>query len=99
MANTLNGNTLYLDTTSSNGLIRKNVKVSYIIFRAALVSDELILKDGSSSGTVKVPLRADTSNQTLFVDLSNSPIVFPNGVYVDTLSANSVATLVIQGSQ
>lgn len=93
MANARNGNTVYIDATGDAD-IRKNVRVAHIFFTPNLANDQLVLKDGSTSGAIKFSCKGATAEATVHFDLSSTPIFFPNGIYVATLDASGVALLV-----
>lgn len=92
MANIRNANTYYIDGTASN-LALKSVKVTHVIISASSATAILVLKD-VTSGNIKFDGRVATSGESRTFDLSDNPIVFPNGIDPTTVT-NCVATLVI----
>lgn len=96
MANAKNGNTLSIDATGS--LTTNPTRVAYITFTPDAANDQLVLKDGSTSGAIKWSCKGATAKHTEFYDVSYSPLFFPNGIYVATLSASGVAILVTTSS-
>ena len=98
MANTLNGNTWYVDTqyvSASDDLDVKNLLVDYIFVTATAASAQVVLIDPSNSA-VKFDLRVETADHTEAFSFEKNPIRCPNGLRVQTLT-NAVATIV--GSQ
>jgi len=92
VANVRNLNTDYVDSTGTLNS-GKAAKVVYIIVTATSASAVLLLTDTASGNPKKLNLRVADANSTQVFDFSNSPIVFPNGVRVETLT-NAVATVV-----
>jgi hypothetical protein len=92
MANQKNGNSLSIDATGS--VTTNPTRVAYIAFTPNAANDQLVLKDGSTSGAIKWTCKGATAEHTEFYDLSYSPLFFPNGIYVATLDASGVAILV-----
>ncbi len=92
MANVEIANTWYVDATGQL-TTNKNTLVAGIVLTSNGAGDVIILKESSSSGT-KVKVAAQAANQTVHLDLSDAPMVFANGIYVDTLTASAVATLI-----
>ena len=96
MANLLNGNTFYIDATSPD-LDRKQVLVTYIALTATGANAILVLSDVGTAPQKKLELRVATSGTTQLFRFTDSPVLFPNGISVTTLT-NAVATLVIKNS-
>ena len=103
MANVLNSNSWYIDTASSAGtastfLAEDNIQVTHIVFCSKLAADSIVLADKSATaaaaGSTKMKIVADAAEQTVYIDLADHPLVFPNGVWVVSLSPNAVCTLV-----
>jgi len=94
MAIVTNGNSAKVDAT---GVVidRKNVKLTCVIFTPNASGDSITLTDGNG-GDEKVTFEAD-STATVMFDLSNSPLLFPNGIYCSAISASSKATLIGMG--
>ncbi len=92
-----NGNTVYVDTTGATGC-PAGTKLAYVTFTPDAANDQLVLKDGSTSGTIKFSAKGAVAKDTVVFDFSFSPIFFPNGIYVATLSSSGVAVLVTTGS-
>lgn len=92
MANTRSGNTYYVDATGDL-LTNKGIRVKAIIITPSGANGGIVLKDQvtlSPKGTWTVP----TSSQTTLFDLSESPLVFPNGINVGTVTT-ATAILVL----
>lgn len=93
MANAHNGNTLSIDTAGAIGP-GKNVKVACIIASVTGAAPVLILLDGS---TVKLDLTLIASTVPQVFDLSGSPMYFPNGVTVGTITNCKATLITVQG--
>jgi hypothetical protein len=92
VANAVNGNTIYVDTGSSDLLTQKNIKVTHILFTPTANSNaSAVLED--VGGTTKLQLEWNTNEQTQHYRFQDSPLVFPNGVRIGTLS-NATLTIV-----
>lgn len=91
MANAVQGNTIYIDST---GDVRTTpTKVYMIVVTATAASCVLALADAGSS-VAKINLRVVTSGASQLFDFSANPLFFPNGIEVTTIT-NGVATLVL----
>ena len=104
MANVLNGNTFYIDTTSAAGTTTSYVDSKDILVESYIVSatsnGSIILYDLKKengafvAGDIKMKLSATAySTNAFFMD--GCPVKFPNGIWADT-DAGVVATLVIK---
>ncbi len=95
MANAVNGNTMKMDTTG-DVLIRKNILITSLVVVATANSAIFELQDSDGSTFVdKIRVDVDVANKTEPLDLVNSPIVFPNGVRVKTVT-NCEATAIFK---
>ena len=97
MANTLNGNTFYIDTqgsTSDHDLVRKQALVVYVTVTATAANGRIVLSDVGAAPIIKMDLRVPVSGATEIFRFAEKPITFPNGIRVSTLT-NAVATVVI----
>lgn len=95
MANAQTTGKIYLDST---GLVTDaRVKVSAIIFTPSAANDQLILRE-TETGANCVALQSATAKTTMHFDFSLTPIVFGNGLYVQTLSTGATATLITTSS-
>lgn len=92
MANAQNSNSFYIDSTGSLTTI-KNQRVCSITFTAAAADDTIVLKDTDTSGALKIKVQAATAKQTFQIPF-DPPIVFPGGIYVSTITAGAIATIV-----
>lgn len=99
MANARIGNSIYIDSTGTvTGSTEKNVLVSYVIVTATAASAILKLEDPSITvNNIKLDLRVATSGATQVFDFSTTPVVFPNGVAVDTIT-NATAMVVLKSA-
>ena len=91
MANVRNSNTYFIDATGS--VTAKNIKVVGVIFTASGAA-QLIVKD-VTTGATKLDLKATAANISQHFILDQSPIVFPNGIDVTTVT-NCTATLILE---
>jgi len=96
MANLLNGNTFYIDSTSPD-LERKQALVVYIALTATASNAIMVLSDVGAAPQKKLELRVAGAGTTQLFRFTDSPVLFPNGISVTTLT-NAVATLVIKNS-
>lgn len=95
MANTPRTNTIYIDTNAEQ-VYNGRCKVAYIIHTASGANDQIVLRDGDgNTDPLKLSIKNPTANATMTIDLSSSPIIFQDGIYVSTLSAGSVCTLIL----
>lgn len=95
MANTRSGNIISIDTASSQVTSDLNLKIASILFTSSAAGDTLELRE-SSSGATKVFVKNGTANDTAQF-IFDTPIVFSQGIYVQTLSTSARAILVLVG--
>jgi len=95
MANIRNANTFYVDATGN--LTVPNIKVFYITITSTANSAVVVIKD-VTTGALKFDLRIATAGDPVRLNYSDSPLVFPNGIDVTTLT-NAIVTFGIQESQ
>jgi hypothetical protein len=95
LANTLNGNTWYIDTAhaSADDDLSGTFFVFYIVVTATGANAVLELADAGDTVMSKIKLGVATSGASQTFRFDNFPIRFPNGIRVKTLT-NAVATLV-----
>ena len=94
MANAINGNSVYVDTTGALDISKpQNVKVTGVILTATAASAQLVLQDNASTAVNKLDVRVATDESSQFFDFSMTPIVFPNGIKVSALT-NALATII-----
>jgi hypothetical protein len=91
MANATRSNKIYIDSTGAVATVRK--KIAYIIFTPDAANDVLAIRETSSDQDI-VYIRAATAKDTQVYDFSYAPLVFQNGVYIQTLTSGAKATLV-----
>lgn len=94
MANTLNGNTWYVDTAhaSDSDDLSGSYFVVYIVVTATSANAIIELAD-ADSGVSKIKLGVETAGKSELFKFEELPLRFPNGIQVKTLT-NAVATLV-----
>lgn len=91
MANARTGNKIFIDSTGS--ITDSSVKIAYIIFTPNSANDEFLLQE-TSSGASCLYFRAATAKDTKVYDFSRKPVVFNNGVYVQTLTLGAKAMII-----
>ncbi len=97
MANVQNGNSFYVDSTGAL-TTSKNVRVSQIVFTPAAANDQMILKNEGTSGALKIKIRGSTANETTSIQFT-TPLIFPGGIYVDTVTSGALATIITTGGE
>lgn len=104
MANVLNGNTFYINESSDSGtgesyIDKKGVKVIGILAFSDATTDTIKIYDKASgsaaAGALKLSLDFATAKDEHHFDLSGTPILFPNGIWV-ALTGSPEITLIIQ---
>jgi hypothetical protein len=90
VANVRSGNSHYVDST---GVLASNdVRIVAVVVTATAAN--AIVAIGDEAGTTdKLNLRVATSGASQVFDFSSTPIYFPNGVKVTTLT-NAIATVI-----
>lgn len=93
MANVVNSNTIYIDSTGdiSN---TANISVVSITMTTSAAGGSLTLRD-QTTGDNKISLKIATDEQSEKFPYEDAPIVFPNGINVNAISG-AVATLVVR---
>lgn len=97
MANVQSSGSYYVDSTGSL-TTTKNIRVSQIIFTAAAGNDQMILRTDGVAGPLKIKVRAATANDTMTIPF-NPPLIFPAGIYVDTITSGALATIITTGGE
>jgi len=92
VANSRSGNIFYVDSTGEL-TTDSSIKLIGILFTTDNANDALVLRE-SSGGTNKLSIKHVTADDTKFIDLSTTPILFARGIYVTTLTSGAVATLI-----
>jgi hypothetical protein len=94
LANTATSTVIFVDT-GSEALNAVPTRLVGIILTAteAQQSSELILQENSTAKETKIHLI--TYTPSLHIDLKDTPILFTNGIYVDTMD-DGVATLIVE---
>lgn len=96
MAIARNGNSVYVDTTGAATGTETDIRLAGIVFTSDAAADELVLKNGDTSGALKISVKAALADETVHVDLSSTPITFPDGIFVATCTSGAKATLIIK---
>lgn len=106
MANIQNGNTFYVDaassTTAGTYVQAKDVKVLAIYFTGTGAGDSVVIHDLKSftdggtpaAGALKIKVTTDAANKPIHLDLGDTPVRFPNGIWIASITASAVATLI-----
>ncbi len=103
MANIRNGNTFYIDAASStsvNGsyIEEPNLRVKQIIFVTSSTSQSLLISDkhpvDEGAGSSKISLAEPASGITVDVTFPE-PVIFPNGIWINSISSGATVTMVI----
>lgn len=92
MANVIRGNKILLDTASA-AVTTQRTKVAYILFTPNAANDELALKE-TASDDVCFYIRGAVAKQTQIYRMAEVPVLFNNGIYVETLTSGAKAILV-----
>lgn len=95
MANVIRGNKIYIDSTGS--VTTQRVKIAYILFTPDAAHDELVLRETASDSDTFY-LRQDTAKDTKMYDFSLAPLVFNNGLYIQTLTAGAKCVIITTSS-
>lgn len=96
MANVVNGNTIKIDSTGVIVMNNKNILVTCIIVASTADAAVFELQDSDGSTDVdKIRIGIKEADDTKAFEISNAPIVFPNGIKVKTVT-NCEATLVFK---
>ncbi len=94
MANARTGNKIFIDSTGAAiAGVNQPVKVAYILFTPAAADDELLVKE-TSSGENCLYFRSTIAKTTMFFDFSYAPILFNNGIYIETLTSGAKAVFI-----
>jgi hypothetical protein len=91
MANAIRGNKIYIDSTGSVTTTR--TKVAHILFTPDAASDQMILRESSSDSDCFI-IRGATAKETIHISMEQVPMVFSNGIYVQTLTSGAKAVIV-----
>lgn len=91
MANATRANKIYVDSTGLASASR--TKIAYILFTPAANNDSIVLRETADDVDV-LKIAGSVAHQTTLFRLGEVPMVFGNGVYVQSLSSGAVATLV-----
>jgi len=93
MANVIKTNTINVDSTGEIFAANvTNIKVNSIIYTPDLANDSMVITD-ITSGAVYLTLKGAVAKDTLHF-IFEIPIVFPAGLFINSLSANGTATIV-----
>lgn len=91
MANARIANKIFVDSTGS--IVTNTVKVTYILFTPGAASDELTLRE-TADGPDCFHVRGATAHDTLYYRFDVAPLVFSNGIYVQTITSGAKAVIV-----
>lgn len=96
MANARLGNIIYIDATGSVSTDR-NTRVIGILFTTAAAGDNVILRE-SASGSDKINIKHATDEDTKYIRLDASPIIFGTGIYCQTITSGAKLMLIVSQS-
>lgn len=96
MANVRNSNSFFIEDTGLS-LDVIGIRVTHIVLTSTNTGALFVLSD-NSTGAVKIKMAIAADKTMEFLDLSDNPIVFPNGIDPTTVT-NCVATLMVQESR
>lgn len=91
VANNRSANKILIDATGV--AVEGIVKVAYILFTPNSANDEILIRD-TASGDDSFYLRAAVAKDTKYFDFSRAPLVFANGIYIQTLTSGAKAVIV-----
>ena len=94
MANEISTNTAYVDTGSSE-ISSDPTRLKGVIITAVGGAAQVILQDNRAVKANVMDVRIPSTDPTLHINLSLSPVMFANGIFVGTLS-NAVVTLILE---
>lgn len=92
MANGRFGNKIWIEETGTV-VSGKPVKVAYILFTPDATSDQMVLRE-TSSGSDCFFVRGAVAKDTICLDFHARPIIFQNGIHVQTLTSGAKAVLI-----
>lgn len=102
MAAIVNGNTVYFEVADANStpISDKNVMVVGILISSSGGVGEAFLGDNISAASYPTKLHLDiATNTTNYLDLSNNPVIFPNGIRIKGITGSPAVTLIIRRPQ
>ena len=95
MANQRNGNMIYVDTTDSTFSADRVLLSVILLANHATAVGAVTLQNNSASPTTLMTLQVDPEiEKTKHFNFADSPLLFPDGIKITTLS-NAVITLII----
>jgi hypothetical protein len=100
MANAWAGNTIFCDTASASFAV-PNIRIVGIIVRTNGGDARVTLGDNNSGRSYPTVLDFSVPSATLIyhLDLSQSPILFPSGIRIKTLTTCTVCIITDRNSQ
>ena len=91
MANVQSGPLIFVD--SAGELTASSTLVSYIVFTPNTALDSINLR-GSATGPDILFLRAAVAKDTQIYDFSFKPLVFTNGIFIESITSGAKATII-----
>lgn len=91
MANAQRGNKILIDSTGQ--VTTSNTKVVHALFTPGSAGDEVVLSEAEGDADIFV-IRASAAKNTLHFRFEVRPLLFPNGVYVSSISSGAKLSLI-----
>lgn len=91
MGNTRLSNKIYIDSTGE--VIDTTVKIAAILFTPDAAGDQMVLRETQDGADIFI-VRGAVAKDTLMFHFNDIPMVFQNGIYVQTLTSGAKAVLV-----
>lgn len=104
MANVRSGNSFYVDSASSANssqsyIAQTQTLVTEIVFTSNATGDALVICDVApgttpAQGANKITVKNNLANDTKVLRFYDTPVLFPNGIWIASISSGAVATLI-----
>lgn len=91
MANVIRANKILVDTT---GLVTsQKTKIAYVLFTPNAANDEFAIRETENDVDIFY-IRGATAKQTQIYRFEEVPMVFGNGIWIETLTSGAKAILI-----
>lgn len=94
MANVRVGNKIMIDSTGT--VLTNPIRIVHILFTPDAANDQLVLRE-ESGGSDCFFIRGVTAKQTEMYSFLDCPLIFSNGLHVQTLTSGAKAVIVTSG--